>query len=427
MYALVATLGVFALILILSSVKVPLTASILTGAVATGLAFRVPLPGIIKVILLGAIQPDTIALAVITILVLILSQLMQSSGKLESIVSNMQGMLRNTYLAMAALPALIGLLPMPGGALFSAPMVKTAAGDDIESSGGFMSAINYWYRHIWEHWWPLYPGVILAMTLTESHLGTFILFQFPLSMSMAVSGIIIFLLARPKTNNVQPNTKRARNVRDIVSATSPIWIIILSWILTAAAIPVIGIELPSVLDKSLPITVGLVVAVIHIAWQNKTGRKEFAHIFGDRNIYSITVLVLAVMVFQYMLKHTEAAPRIAEELSAYNVPVGLIAIILPFIAGMVTGLAIGFVGTSFPIVLGLLAAMPDIGSIRPYIALAYAFGHLGQMMSPLHLCHIVSNRYFETGFKSVYSYIAPSAVLTGTLALLYFALLKTIL
>ena len=117
---------------------------------------------------------------------------------------------------------------------------------------------------------------------------------------------------------------------------------------------------------------------------------------------------------------------IGAELRGAGIPVVLVVAALPFVAGAVTGLAVGFVGASFPIVLGLVAA-PEYGHIRPYVALAYAFGHLGQMVSPMHLCHVVSNRYFKTSFAAVYRYLIPPAVFTAALAAAYFVLLKWVM
>jgi hypothetical protein len=132
------------------------------------------------------------------------------------------------------------------------------------------------------------------------------------------------------------------------------------------------------------------------------------------------------MVFQGVLERVQAAPRIAAELQAAHVPAILAVVSLPFIAGMVTGLAFGFVGVSFPIVLGILGAM-SIGSPAPYIALAYACGHLGQMLSPIHLCYVVSNRYFKTSFGPVYRHIVPPALATAVLTALYFLILRAAL
>jgi hypothetical protein len=149
-----------------------------------------------------------------------------------------------------------------------------------------------------------------------------------------------------------------------------------------------------------------------------------AQSINRKSNYKIACLVISVMVFQYMLTRVGAAVQIADELLQLKVPVVLVVATLPFIAGMVTGLAIGFVGTSFPIVLALVAALPDHGSIYPYVALAYGFGHMGQMVSPLHLCHVVSNEYFKTGFNDVYRRLIPAIALDVVLVAAYFTILR---
>jgi hypothetical protein len=147
----------------------------------------------------------------------------------------------------------------------------------------------------------------------------------------------------------------------------------------------------------------------------------------SRTTLRIVVLVIGVMIFQHVLGKVDAAPRIARELKDLHVPPVAVVAVLPFIAGMVTGIAIGFVGASFPIVLGVVASMGDHVSIRPYVALAYAFGHIGQMLSPLHLCQVLSNQYFRVGFGPVYRLIAVPIAFTATGAVLYFIVLRAIL
>ena len=147
----------------------------------------------------------------------------------------------------------------------------------------------------------------------------------------------------------------------------------------------------------------------------------------DSRIYTMAFLVASVMIFQSMLDRANAPRQISQELTALHVPLLAVLAILPFVAGAVTGLAVGFAGTSLPIVMGMVAADPTTGSLAPYIALAYTFGHLGMMLSPLHLCQVVSNRYFNAGFVSVYRQMLPSAVLTGALGVAYFFCLKLIL
>jgi len=435
MYAFPVTIGAFALILVLARLRVPLAAAILAGAVALGLLMGAAgeLPWLM---LTGAIRPATLALVAVQILLLVLSRTMQLAGQLERIVTLARAFFRRPAVAMAALPALIGLLPMPGGALFSAPMVRSAAGE-VKVSGAFLSAVNYWYRHIWEHWWPLYPGVILAMTLTDRSFGAFVAFQMPLGVFMAVAGLLIFRGSHSDLHATAPPAP-AGTKRRLLRETSSITVILAVWALATSAVEALDVSALGeqgrmVLEKYLPVTLGLAVSLAWTVRLNRVGGRTLLRAFADRSIYDLGLLVLTVMVFQHVLESVNATPRIASELAAIHLPVEAVVATLPFVAGMVTGLAVGFVGTSFPIVLGLVAALPGqpalpppLGAPAAYVALAYAFGHLGQMISPIHLCYVVSNRYFETPFAPVYRSILGSAIVTAVLAVAYFAILRLV-
>lgn len=87
MNALLYTLGVFALILILARLKLPLALSITAGAVFIGFLFGLDSGQIALEVLAGVVQPRTIGLVVITMLLLGLSAIMQASGQFTEIVS----------------------------------------------------------------------------------------------------------------------------------------------------------------------------------------------------------------------------------------------------------------------------------------------------------------------------------------------------
>ena len=99
---------------------------------------------------------------------------------------------RDARIVSSAMPAIIGLLPMPGGALFSAPLVETSF-EDRPVSREEKTALNYWFRHLWEYWWPLYPGVVLAIALLEVDISRYMAFMAPLSLITILVGIIFIL------------------------------------------------------------------------------------------------------------------------------------------------------------------------------------------------------------------------------------------
>ncbi|MGC9454906.1 MAG: DUF401 family protein [Phycisphaerae bacterium] len=428
--ALVYTLGAFALILLLARLRFPLAPAIFVGTAALAAAFGGGPGDFLYSAASGLVQSRTLALIVITILLLTLSETMLAGGQMKEIVSLVRVLLRRPAVAMAALPALVGLLPMPGGALFSAPMVAAAAGGK-ETRAAKLSAVNYWFRHIWEHWWPLYPGVLLAVTLTGKDLSAFIGVQFPQTVIMASAGLLIFRHTGGDLH-ARAAAAPAGTRKKLVSATSSIWLILLVWAVVRAAVAVVpgtgelSDDTRGLLTGYAPVALGLVVSVAWTVRLNRLDARRFIGILRKWSIWNLAILVASVMVFQYVLGELEAAERIGVELQQLRIPAILVVAVLPFIAGMVTGLAIGFVGTSFPIVLSIVAAMSGEPSVWPYVALAYGMGHIGQMMSPLHLCHVMSNQYFGTPFGPVYRQIVPSAVLQVVLLAGYFLLLRMV-
>jgi hypothetical protein len=251
-------------------------------------------------------------------------------------------------------------LPIPGGALFSAPMVASAAGE-ASVPPGKLSAINYWFRHIWEHWWPVYPGVILAMTLTGRSFGDFALVQMPLGLGMVLCGLLIFRNTHPdlhaRVAALPPGT-----LRNLLKTTASIWIIIVIAVPATLALRwVPGAALPARLNefvtKFLPVGLGLAAAVAWTLRLNRLGFGQSVRLCLNKTVGSMLALVLSVMVFQYVLTRVNAADQIARELQALHVPVLLVVVILPFIAGAVTGLAVNTAlrGTNAKTRLDLLA------------------------------------------------------------------------
>jgi len=435
--ALLITLGAFALMMILVRLKVPLAAAIFAGTVALGLAFGLSIVALLGTLLAGLVAPRTVGIVVITTVLLVLSHLMREAGQLDEIVDHVKAVLRRPAVAMAAIPALIGLLPMPGGALFSAPMVAAAAGRR-GGSGPRLSAINYWFRHIWEFWWPLYPGVLLALGLTGIPLETFALLQLPLGVMMAAAGLLLLRGLHPSLRTAAARPPAGAK-RRLLRATSSIWLILLVWLAGVGlmrlafgpppaarrggpALPA-GQQWLTVAHSYGPIALGLLVSVAWTLRRNRMKPASARAALGSKQLVTLLALVAVVMMFGHLLGAVNAADGIAADLTALRVPPLVVIVALPAIAGLVTGLAIGFVGASMPIVLGIVAAMGEV-PLAPYVALAYGFGHLGMMLSPLHLCQILSNQYFGAGFAPVYRRLLAAGIAQGAGVAGYFLLLR---
>ena len=93
------------------------------GAVTLGL-FTLPVSLLIDRIIFTITDPSVLLLTVAMGIVPMIGGAMKASGQVDSLVDNLR--IKKKYL-LAISAALMGLLPMPGGALLSAPILEKAA------------------------------------------------------------------------------------------------------------------------------------------------------------------------------------------------------------------------------------------------------------------------------------------------------------
>ncbi len=391
----------------------------LITAVAAGTFFLAiwcghDISGIITISITKLFSGNSLMLFTVLFLVIWLSSIMEKTG----VMSDMVGIVKksiNRRAGFAVLPAIIGMLPMPGGALFSAPMVndmdKQSTVDPL-----LKSKINYWFRHIWEYWWPLYPGVLLALDMTGLSPGRFITLQFSLSFFAIIAGYFIFLKKIPEDKD----DNKAWDIRNILNM--PLLIAPVLTIIAVYAIITIFIPGVSKISTYLPMIAGVTFAIIVVIIQRRPDLKTLAEIVTSLNTLKLVLMVAVIGIYSAFIEAplpdgTFVMEHVRRELIGNNIPVIFIIMLIPLISGLSTGIAVGFVGTSFPIVMNLLGPNPALSQIMSYTVIAYSFGFAGMMLSPVHVCQVVTAEYFKSSLNRIStSMIIPSSVvITGGL------------
>ena len=125
-------------------------------------------------------------------------------------------------------------------------------------------------------------------------------------------------------------------------------------------------------------------------------------------------MIAGVMVFQGVLEDSRAVSQISQSLTSAHVPIILVVAILPFLVGSITGVTVAFVGTTFPIIFSLLTNAGAADQILPYTVLAFCAGYIGVLISPLHICLVLTCTYFKSDLTKVYRKLwFPSAVVAA--------------
>lgn len=417
--ALAKILCVFGLVLILNRVRVALSFSLLVGAFVLGFWMKLSPVQLAESVLLNLTRLQTVSLILVVGFILVISRLMKECGHLERIVHSFAKLSRDDRIAGAVMPALIGLLPMPGGALFSASMVDTALGRNHMTAEA-KTAVNYWFRHIWEYWWPLYPGVVLAVALLEVDMWRFMAVMAPMTVITALAGAVFILRPLGKMSQNTPSGISFSVIRNFLWETMPIVVIVLVIVALAGLTSLVDLAGYSVhIPGALSILPGLTVSLVWVCVVNHISLSRIQSAVLDKGTLPMLLLIATIMIFKGIMVDSQAVIQVRDELMDYGIPIGLIIALIPFISGLITGIAVGFVGISFPLIIPLF----EVSSPLSYLscaALAYTFGYMGQILSPVHLCFLVTKDYFKAGLLGSYRYILMPSLAVMTAASLVF-------
>jgi len=424
--AIIRVLLVFFLILFAIRKKVSLGNALFFGAIVLGWIFDLTFKSMLFSVYHSITHPKTLSLTIMVCLILVFSHSMEAAGQMQRLLDRYQGLIAQPKINLVVFPALIGLLPMPGGAIFSAPMVKTL-GNRLNFSGAQLSFINYWFRHIWEYWWPLYPGVLLTTTLANLNLWVFVVFLFPLT---GIALLLGYLPLKGLETNLQPVLKNGENCRSrppilpFVKELLPVLLVICLGLASGAVLTVLLKPYAVSITKEVGLIFSLLVAIGWVWHQNRLSLARRWQILRQRQLLGMFYMVAAILVFKGMLEDSHAVELISQELLSWHIPLMPITIILPLIVGGVVGITIAFVGTTFPILISLITALGEAQFMLPYMMLALASGFVGVLLSPLHLCLLLSNEYFQTSLAPVYRYLWLPSIALLIASCCYFFLLQ---
>ncbi|MFC1909826.1 DUF401 family protein [Chloroflexota bacterium] len=344
---------------------------------------------------------ETLTLLVVVVAALAMSSIMQQKGLLLELAGTMEKV--TPKLAIHVIPAVIGLVPMPAGAVVSA-----TAGGDLSKKLGLnpeqSTFTNYWFRHIWELSLPVYSNVIAASILLRVSLSTMLATMFPMTVLAVLSGLLVSwwtLRKAPLRTGKRPPIKTI-----IYKLFRASWPILLLVIMVLAGLEAI---------IAFPVVLALLAIV------QRASLKQVGKALRQGADYKILFLVYAVIFYKIIIESSDAALSVFSDMQMLGVPVMALLVILPLLIGFITGVSIAYVGISFPLLLPIIA--PETGINHYALLLAFTSGIVGMHLSPLHLCLVLSAEYFKARLINVFKYLVPPSLLMVAVAvLLYFFL-----
>jgi len=385
-------------LIVLIKLRLNLAIALIIDAIVAGILFRLQPLVLLKTFPITLTQITTLEFLLIIYMVLLLDILLTETGNLTSVIHSLEKIFKDYRAGIAVMPALIGLLPMPAGAMVSAPIVKEF-GNKTNLSPDRMTFINYWFRHLWEYFWPLYPGILLTAGLFHISVRDIMIAQFPLSL-FAIAAGVFFMLGLPKINN-----NGRTEIHHAWRLVFYMWPIIL----------IIVLVLLAKLRMSFSLGIGVLGAILFSRKDIKNLLNMFARAFSP----STLGVIYTVFLFKNIIE-TSGALKAIPEISGGSLLLQILMLIsAPFTVGFLTGVNSAFVGITFPVIAPLIGS----GDIKlHYIMFAYASGFVGVLLSPVHLCLSMTKEYYGAELSKVYRYLLPSVIFVFVGAVIIFIL-----
>ncbi|MFW9867098.1 MAG: DUF401 family protein [Candidatus Thorarchaeota archaeon] len=320
------------------------------------------------------IDPSILALLVIMVLIPILGGIMEESGLMLEMIQKMRISKKSSLMVI---PALFGLLPVPGGALMSAPILQQI---DTEEDANKKVSINVWYRHTLVLIYPLSSSIIVASILTNINLYIIVIGLVPGVILMWIIGYITLIRKiAPFSEQEERDLKRAfHNLLPI---------------LIAPIIDIIGRTIFNFPVPELFLLIGLVFSIL------------IALKFGNMKFFSIKIISKKMKIWRFPLiifsmflfLEVFILSGAPDEIASLKISVFLL-ILIGFFLGFATGriqLPISILIPIYLVQYGVFT-MPLLDLIFIYTSIA-----LGYLITPLHPCLSYSTEYFETNFRKV--------------------------
>lgn len=388
----------FVIIVFLIQKKVGPGISLIVGALILGLIYPFKFEELIKIFYITITLKDAIELIITLILIYFLSHLLQEKKVLSRMIKNLDGIFPNRKITIFLSSMLIGLLPMPGGALFSAPLVDGLT-KDIDTTNERKAYMNYWFRHVLEGAFPTYPGIILAAKFLNVSIRSALLAHIFIPIVLIFVGVLIGF----KEIKVENSKENNGSFKEFLKYFSPILIIlILILIFNLEALFAIGIS--------------LILSILFL----KPKINELIYFTKKSVTLDNIFLPIGVYFFRNLL-NLGIANEISLNLTSLNIPSILLIFLMPFLSAFLTGLTSMGVAISYPIILNLFYPKGTLSFAL--MGLAYSGAVLGILFSPLHLCLIVTINYFKCELSKIYKSLSISVSLSSIILIFIYIIL----
>jgi hypothetical protein len=378
---------IVALIVVISVAKKSLWLSLTLGAFILGLS-SLSFERVFIVFFKTLTDTSIILLAVSVAIIPLIGGLMKESHLMESLVQNLR--IGKKGILMAG-PAVFGMLPIPGGALLSAPIVERA-GEDVDDR--LKTQINVWFRHVLIFIYPL-AALLPTTKIANVNLYGQIIYMLPFFIFSLILGYVFYIRKIKETIKYSDNFK-------LKGLFIPLGVILLAPLFHFFFLRFFTLS-------EIPLLIGVSLSFLFALRASGLRLKSAILLARKMRIWVFPLIILGMFLFLNMFKASKMSSLIAEiEMSKSLLLIG---------AGAILAFVTGRIQLPVSIIVPIYFAKYAVESMSGLaFALMFFSVYMGYIVSPVHPCVSVSLEYFKATFTQYVKGLIIPIVLSLTLA-----------
>jgi len=325
---------------------------------------------------------STILLAITVGLIPLIGGTLKHTGQMDHLVDNLR-IGKKALLAIS--PALIGMMPMPGGALLSCPLVEKSSKDVLQN---VKTGLNVWFRHVLYLIYPLAPALIVSTRVAGLDVYQTVPYLVPFLFFSLALGYIFFL------RNV-PGKIEYKNEFKLKKLVPPLAVILLA--------PLIDFSFKDVLSpEELATLIGVTTSLILALLFGKVQAKALIRIIKDSKPWNFAMMIIGITLFLNVF----SASGIPELIVNIEMPAEILCVAIAFLLGFGTGRIVIPAGIVIPM---FLTKFGPISSIT--FAIVYFSIFLGYVITPIHPCVSLTAEFFKVNTKDFLKVMLPPTLI----------------
>ena len=339
---------------------------------------------------------NTIELAFLMLLIFILAKGMQETGAIKRLIDSLRTIFSKGG-TLGVIPAVYGLMPIPGGALLSAPMIDEE-GEKYNITKNEKNFLNVWFRHIWFAIYPISSAMILICSYNFSNINIYYLVLINIPAFIASIVIGLFYLKRFIKKSPEVDVCAKKEYGGLIFLLPPTLPILFYGFL----------QLIEGFPQIRAFWIGVVFSIILLYFLLQINLKQYLDIIKKSINVKLPLAIFGILIFREVFDVSGSTAIIADLIGNLPFPTVIIIILIPLALGILTGYNLGAVALSYPLVEPFFEYSGI--SLVGFTSIVFVSALVGYLISPIHLCNVLSSEHFKTDTTRMYRMYVPSAM-----------------